>query len=431
MNLLLETDRSLPLVQLGISAHTGALLDPVGKEGLTRLMTRLMRRTGNGSTPEVLDERFDALGSQLSSDVSITSCGFAGSVISSSLDAYIDLAVGVLSRPSFDALELSRLQRETLDEIRELKDSDRALARIWFRTALFAGHSYGRSVLGTEATLNSITTADVRAHYESSMVQGNLLLAIAGDVELERGQRIAEQLFSPLPNGKPPAAELTAPNALSGRRLLLVDKPERSQTQILIGGLGTHPTDPDHTALIVGNTLFGGTFTARLTQEVRAKRGWSYGASSSLPFDRRRQAFSMWTFPSATDAAACIKLQLEMLEDWVKKGVSEEELAWAKRYLIRSNVFNLDTAAKRMSLLVDETIYQLPKDYYREYPARVEAVTVAQVNAAIAKRISLDDLLITVVGTEADLGSAIKDAVPNLKDYHVVPFDAEPVSPWQ
>lgn len=430
MNLLLETDRSLPLVQLGISAHTGALLDPVGKEGLTRLMTRLMRRTGNGSTPEVLDERFDTLGSQLSSDVSITSAGFAGSVISSSLDAYVELAAGVLSRPSFDALELSRLQRETLDEIRELKDSDRALARIWFRTALFAGHPYGRSVLGTEASLGSITSADVRAHYETSMVQGNLLLAIAGDVDRERGLGIAQQLFSPLPTGKQPAATLAAPSPLTGRRLLVVDKPERSQTQILIGGLGTHPTDPDHTALIVGNTIFGGTFTARLTQEVRAKRGWSYGASSSLPFDRQRQAFSMWTFPSATDAAACIKLQLEMLEDWVKNGVTEAELAWAKRYLIRSNVFNLDTAAKRMSLLVDETIYELPKDYYKEYPARVEAVTAAEVNAAIAQRISLDDLLITVVGTEAGLGPALKDAVSDLKEYRVVPFDAEPISPW-
>jgi zinc protease len=138
----------------------------------------------------------------------------------------------------------------------------------------------------------------------------------------------------------------------------------------------------------------------------------------------------MWTFPAATDAAACIKLQLEMLEDWVKNGVTEAELAWAKRYLIRSNVFNLDTAAKRMSLLVDETIYELPKDYYKEYPARVEAVTAAEVNAAIARRISLDDLLITVVGTEAGLGPALKDAVSDLKEYRVVPFDAEPVSPW-
>jgi zinc protease len=430
MNLLLETDRALPLVQLGISAHTGAVLDPEGKEGLTRLMTRLMRRTGNGSTPEVLDERFDTLGGQLSSDVSITSSGFAGSVISSSLDAYVELAAGVLSGPSFDALELQRLQRETLDEIRELKDSDRSLARIWFRTAMFAGHPYGRSVLGTEATLGSITTDDVRAHYAASMVQSNLLLAIAGDIDLARGQTIAEQLFSPLPKRAAPAAPVPEPQALRGRRLLVVDKPERTQTQILIGGLGTHPTDADHTALIVGNTIFGGTFTARLTQEVRAKRGWSYGASSSLPFDRKRQAFSMWTFPSATDAAACIRLQLELLDSWVKTGVTEEELGWAKRYLIRSNVFNLDTAAKRMSLLVDEHIYHLPKDYYKEYPARVEAVTVDEVNAAIARRISLDDLLITVVGTEAGLGPALRDAVDNLTEYKVVPFDAEPVSPW-
>jgi zinc protease len=429
MTLLLETDRALPLIQLGISAYSGAAIDPVGKEGLTRLMIRLMRRTAGGLSAEQLDERFDALGSSFSSDVSITSSGFAGSVITSSLDEYMSLAGSVLARPGFNPEELERLKRETLDEVRELGDSDRALARIWFRTALFGGHHYGRSVLGTQSTLPGITVDDVRKQYERTMVKGNLLLAIAGDLDLAGAERLQEQLLGALPAGNPPADLVGPPSAVTGRRLLIVDKPERTQTQIVIGGLGSHPKDPDHTALIVANTIFGGTFTSRLTQEVRAKRGWSYGANSSVPFDRQRQAFSMWTFPAATDAAACVALQLQLLEQWVTHGVTAEELTWAKRYLVRSNVFNMDTAAKRMSLLVDEDIYGLPAGYYKAYPSRVEALTLDEVNASV-RRISLEDLLITVVGTEATIGAAVREAIPNLSHYAAVKFDAEPRSPW-
>lgn len=429
MKYLLETERSLPLIQLGISAFSGAALDPEGKEGLTRLMIRLMRRTAAGQSAEKLDEQFDSLGSSLSSDVSITSSGFAGSVLRRSLEPYLQLAGAVLQKPSFDAAEFERLKRETLDEVRELADSDRALVRIWFRTALFAGHPYGRSVLGSPRTLETIGLSDVREHYARSIVRDNLLLAVAGDIDTGEVERMSQVLFGQLPSTPAPQDSVQAPRALPGRRLLLVDKPERSQTQIVIGGLGSHPQDPDHTALVVANTIFGGTFTSRLTQEVRAKRGWSYGANSSLPFDRQRQAFSMWTFPASDDAAACIALQLELLQAWVERGVSEEELEWAKRYLVRSNVFNIDTAAKRMSLLVDEAIYRLPVNYYKEYPSRVEAVTLEQVNKA-ARRISLDDLLICVVGTEAKLSGALQAAVPNLSHYAVVPFDAEPQSPW-
>ena len=76
----------------------------------------------------------------------------------------------------------------------------------------------------------------------------------------------------------------------------------------------------------VANIVFGGMFSSRLMQQIRVQRGWSYGAYSSLPLDRHRQAFSMWTFPKSEDAAACLKLELQMLQDWVNQGITEKEL---------------------------------------------------------------------------------------------------------
>ncbi len=426
----METDGALPLAQLAITAKTGAEFDPAGREGLTRLTARLMRRTALGMTAEDLDEHLDSLGASLGVDVGVSSAGFAGSVISRSLDEYVRVLVGVLAQPSLDATELARLVRETKDELLELRDSDRALVRMWFRAALFGDHAYGRSSIGTAGSLDRIDEADVRAHYTRTFNPSNLLLALAGDVDTRLAAQIAERISTSLGDNTAPVSAMTDPRPIAGRRLVVVDKPERTQTQILIGGQGSHPQDDDHIPLLVANTVFGGTFTARMTQEIRAKRGWSYGAYSSLPFDRKRQTFSMWTFPAATDAAACIALELSLLETWRDGGISEQELEWAKNYLIRSNVFNIDTAAKRMGLQLDEQVYDLPQAYYEHYPERVASVTLDEANAAIRARISTDNLLIAVVGTERDIGGAVSDAIPNLAERRVVPFDADPQSPW-
>ena len=210
---------------------------------------------------------------------------------------------------------------------------------------------------------------------------------------------------------------------MPGRRLVIVDKPDRTQTQILIGCLGSNARDDDHVALLVANTIFGGTFTARMTQEVRSKRGWSYGAYSNLPIDRQRQSFSMWTFPKADDAGACLKLELDMLSELREKGVTKQELSWAKRYLVRSHCFAIDTAAKRVGLALDQALYDLPEDYYTRYLERVQAVTLDQANAAVQNRLSVEDVLVTVVGTNSVIGDAVREAVVGLTSTEVVPVD--------
>jgi zinc protease len=265
--------------------------------------------------------------------------------------------------------------------------------------------------------------ADVQALYQQVFVQGNLVFAFAGDADPSLAAVYAASIAEKLPTTEAPTVTGREPLPPQGRRLVIVDKPERSQTQILVGGLGTHARDDDHTALLVANTVFGGTFTARLTQEVRAKRGWSYGAYSSLPIDRNRHAFSMWTFPKASDAAACLKLELELLGQWCEHGVTKRELAWVKRYLVRSHAFALDTAAKRLGLKLDEELYQLPAGYYEDYIARVQAVTLEQVNHAVQQRISVDNLLVTVVGTAKSIQAPLVDAIDNLAGHETVAFD--------
>lgn len=425
-DVLVETSRALPLVSFSIALKTGSLLDPEGLSGATRMMTRWMRRTAGGREAHVIDAEIDALGGAFGADVSPSTLVFQGTVIARSLDGLMRIATDVLARPGFAEAELERLRRETFAELTESLDDDRGLSRRWFRHRVFGAHPYARSVTGTVSSLTRIAADDLRSLYGRVVRAENLIFAFSGDIDRARAEALAAELRRQLPSGSAPSEQSQDPAVIPGRHLTLVDKPDRTQTQILIGGLGTHPHDEDHLALHVANTVFGGTFTARMTQEVRAKRGWSYGAYSSLPIDRRRQAFSMWTFPKAEDAAPCIKLQLDMLHELRKQGITRKELSWAKKYLVRSHAFALDTASKRVGLLLDSVLYGLPPGYYEDYIERIQAVTLEQANQAVIDRISEDDLRVTVVGTAAQIGDSVKAAIPGLASSEVVAFDAEP-----
>jgi zinc protease len=424
-DLVVEADSSLPLVHFSVSLRTGAALDPLGADGSSRLLTRLMRRTAGGRSAEQNDILVDGLGAACSADVGSSSLGFSGMVITRSLPKMLELLAEILSKPELPEAELQLLKRETLAELEQLKESDKVLARRWFARRFFAGHSYGRPSAGTPTTLASIDRAALRQGYQRSFTADNLVCCFAGDLDNSTAEAARKTLKSALPPGGVPVDTTGDPQGVNGRRLVIVDKPERTQTQIVIGCLGTHTSDADHVALHVANTVLGGTFTARLMQEIRVKRGWSYGANSSLAHERRRHAMTMSAFPKAEDCAPCIALQLQLLEAWHDTGITQAELDSVKSYLTRSHAFNIDTCSKRASLSLDEILYDLPAGYYKDYLARINAVTVEQANAAIQKRIHPENLLIVVVGTESVIGGPVREAIPNLADSEIIPYDTD------
>lgn len=424
IEVLVERDTALPLVHCSLALRIGSVTDPPGKEGLTRLLFRLMRRTGAGATPKVLDERIDRLGAAVWIDVGQSTSGVHGTTISRTLAGFFDVLEDIVLRPGLDAEEFERLKREAQSELLDVLDSDRSLARRWFARRLFAGHPYARPTGGTKATLNEIQIEDLKRRYAELFCPENLVLAMAGDIDEAQARAFAARLESALPRGNASTDPTPEPTQRPGRHLAFVDKPERTQTQILIGCLGSHPHDPDHVALHVANTVFGGTFTSRLTQEVRGKRGWSYGAYASLPVDRRRRSFSMWTFPKADDALACIQLELSLFEDWVTRGITQAELDWVKAYLVRSHAFAVDSAAKRVGQLLDMELYGLPDGYHTEYTSRVAAVSLDEANQSL-RRLTPTDLLVSVVGSQAPIFEALKSGIPHLESSEIIPFDAD------
>ncbi|MBI5534746.1 MAG: insulinase family protein [Deltaproteobacteria bacterium] len=421
----IETSRDLPLVSVMVGFKIGSVLDPVGKEGLTRLMVRMLRRGAGDMGATTIENHIDRLGADLSEHAGTSTVSFQMEIIRRSFDRGIELLAKLLGSPSFDPAELGKLLRESEGEIIEARDNDRALASRAFRRTVFEDHPFARRASGLIPTLRAIERSDVLDAYARTLTRDKVVMAFAGDVDDAMAQRAAELIHAALPAGPSPARSIPDPAMKPGRRLVFVDKPERTQTQMLIGGMGTHPRDDDHVALHVANTVFGGTFTSRLMREVRSKRGWSYGAYANLPIDVCREGFSLWTHPKATDAAECLKLELKLLEEWRDKGITAAELAFAKRYLTRSHAFEIDTATKRVHRKLATSLYDLPEDYYSRYLEQVKAVTREQADAAVRNRLSGADLVVAITGTASEIGEQIKQAIPGLVEHKVVPHDLE------
>jgi zinc protease len=422
---LYEGDHAVPLVSIVVSLRSGSAADPEGKDGLARIATRMLRRGCAEMTAEQIDFRIDALGAELAVDTSPSTVALHAQVIARNLDPFVDLLARLLGSPTFPEDELGRLKRESVAEIVEARDSDRVVAHKALQRTLFDGHPYGRNPGGTTRTVAGIERPDVVAFYERHVVQSNVVVGISGDVPEDRAPALARRLLAGLRPGQAAKDEVPEHVIRSGRRLLVVDKPERTQTQILIGTMGTAPADDDHAALVVANAVFGGTFTSRLMREVRSKRGWSYGASSRVAIDRQRQAWVLWTFPAAQDVAACLKLCVELTEAWVDKGVTAREVSFIQSYLVRSHAFEVDTAAKRLHQALDVELLDLPADYYSGWIDHVRKVTPEAASLAAHRRISTESFLAVVVGTAAQVLDPVREAVPRLAQCTVVPFDEE------
>jgi zinc protease len=417
-----ERSRALPLVGIGISVRSGSLFDPEGKEGLTRLMNRAMRMGTEALRSRALEERLDALGAQLSISCAQSYMQVSGVVVAHNLEPFLTLVGALLERPSFRPVDVRKVQREMIADLVAACDDDRTLVGRHFRHYAYGRHPFARPRSGTRESLRRITREDVVQHHARHIAGKNLLVGVWGDFEPGALERLLDRTLGRLPRGKAQHMRVPDPQSQSGLRVLVVDKPERTQTQILIGTLGTSAHDRDHVPIVVGNTAFGGLFTSRLNNEVRVKRGLSYGASSNFTLSRTRDLWAMHTFPAAKDARACIGLQLDLYDKWIARGLSERELAATQRYLQKSHAFEIDTPAKRLDQRLDIELLDWPKTHHSRFLDRVRATTRDDVASALQRRMSRTDLTVTLVATAKELVPQL-EKLPRVSRIDVVPFD--------
>ena len=310
--LLVESSEVLPLVDFEIAFSSGSLHDPIGKEGLAQLTGQLMRRGPRGMSTQRFEERLAVLGARMAIDTSMRTTRIRATTLRRSLEPLLALIAELVWSPGMRAGDFAKLKRQSQAALLSRLDDDQTLGAIHFRERLFRGHPYARSSSGTPASLRGISLSDVQRFYVNHFEHGEFVVGMSGAIRKAEAADLVAQHFPKrkrASNGQP---RVPATRIARGRHVVIVDKPERTQTQLYIGTLGARTKDVDLFPLVVSNTAFGGTFTGPLMQEVRANRGWSYGAYSRLMHSRRRDAWYMWSAPSAEYSAECAALQLDL-----------------------------------------------------------------------------------------------------------------------
>ena len=423
MHVFIEPQHDLPLVELQVVVRGGPSTDPIGKEGLARHAFELMRRGAGGRSRADVDVAFDALGAAIEISAGHDAIGIHATCLARNLEAVLTLVSDTLLRPRLDPDEHERLRREELATLDDIRDDDAALAQRFHDRLALPGHPYGRSSVGTAASLSSLTVADVEAWIARNIVRDNLLLGFGGDIVEDRARGLAEVAFAATPDRPPPPPPLPPLVVTPGRRTFLVDKPDRSQTQILIGHPGPAMVDPDFIALQVAGGAFGGSFTARLMQEVRVKRGWSYGASFGAVRTRGGHLFRLRCAPAAEQTGDTLALVLRLWDDVVAGGLTDDEIDHSKSYIEGGYAFDTETAGNRLEQKIGLITLGLADDALARFIPRLRAVDTAIANAVL-RRFWHPAAAVTVLVATAE------DMLPRLAglpigDLVVVPYDED------
>lgn len=412
---IIEPSPDTPLVWFEVAIRGGAAIDPLGVEGLHRHASLLARRGAGRRDRAELDETLDSLGAALDVAVSRDAISVSGLALTRHLDAVIELAGDVLAEPRFAEDEHARLLRETPQVLDEVRDDDGALATRWFDWLCSPGHPYGRTSLGTKASLARIDRANAIARWKREVVADNLVIGLAGDIDEATSARLVTRLTERLPKtGSPePVRELPAAatvHAGPGRRITIVDKPDRTQAQLRIGHLSARYGDPDTAALAIAEAVFGGMFSSRLMQEIRVKRGWSYGAGCALRRSRLPHWFEIWMAAGIDVAGPAVALTLELFAEYASQGPTDDEVDFARSYLIGAMPFHVATARQRMQLAVRDAVFGLPTGFTAKLPEALEALAPDEVRAACERHLHPDEVITVAVTTAAQAREALEAA---------------------
>lgn len=412
---------TLPMTSYFMVIKSGSNRDPNGKEGLANLTVKmLLRGTVNRSRVEILED-IDYLGASLGATASHDSIQLAGSTLARTQDKFIELLMDLLLNPTFPEEEFEKLKSEMLGRLKLVAENDSALNRIRFLQFLFKDHSYGRLASGTPESLERITIDDVREFYGKYFVKNNVILAAAGDIN--KGDLIdyVEEYVTDLPDGEIEKFSYSELPPIVKSRILLVDKPDRTQTQILLGYYGVSGDNPDYYPLYVANNAFGGTFTARLMQEVRVLRGWSYGAYSRFSRRKSKGEFFTLSYPATKDTVPTIELTQKLLEDMKASGLKKEEFKLTKNYSVRETAFDTETPTLAMALFLEGHIKGW-EGYPENHRKKIESVTKGDVQSVVEKYFRSKPFVMTIVCTASDFKKTLEEKYPDA-EILVVPYN--------
>ena len=411
-----------PLIHFRVLVKGGVESDLPEMAGLQSVTAALLRKGTVKRTADQFAEELDFLGGtfnagndgQLGSATSITA-----EFLAKDFDRGLDLLSDAVLHPAFTESEVRKELARRVDAAKAMKDSPPAAIASYFRPAFYGRkHPYGNPP--DEQTYSRIGRNDIVEYHRKMYCGKNMVIVVVGDFGPAPGA--VEQLrrtFGAAPAG---TAYAWAAEPVLERRghMVLIDKPDATQTYFWIAQPGIDMKNPDRTTLELVNTLFGGRFTSMLNDELRVNSGLTYGASSQLEQARLPGAITINTYTKTETTAKAMDLALDILKRLNEKGITAEQLASVKAY--QKGLYptrRLETIDQLASITGEIVLYGLGKDEVDGYFSRIDRVTLEQANAAIRKYYQRDNLTFVVLGAADKIREAVRKYDPHATEVKI------------
>lgn len=393
----LVEDYTVPLVSMDFAFIGGSARDPEGRAGLSYLTSGLFDEGAGPYDAQAFQEKLDDSAIELGFNSNRDR--FEGSLrtLVANLDASIAMLAMALNEPRFDEDAIQRVKAQISAGLKRAEtDPDSVVWRALNRRA-FAGHPYGRPDKGTLESLPGITRADIIGAHKARLSRDTLRIAVVGAISAADLQRALDRAFGGLPAGAD--ADTIADVTMQGVGERLVATLPVPQSTVAMGRPGLTRHDPDFMAASIANHILGGgSFTSRLWQEVREKRGLAYSVWSQMSTARHAAAFYVGTATSNERVGESIAIITAEIEKMAAKGPTAHELKRAQQYLIGAYALRFDTSRKIASHLVEIQIENLGIDYIANRNGLMAAVTLADAKRAAARLLGDGKMLMSVAG---------------------------------
>ncbi|MCO6384463.1 insulinase family protein [Oceanicola sp. 502str15] len=397
----LVNEPSIPFVALEIRFKGGASLDAPGKRGAINLMTAILEEGAGDLDSRAWAAARDSLAASIDFDVHNDALSISAKFLSENMDDAAELLRMAMEEPRFDQDALDRVRAQVQSIIRSNDNDPDKIAGNTFDRLAWGNHPYGTDLNGTEDSVAALTREDMFDAKARVMVRDRLYVSAVGDIDAERLSSLLDNLFSGLPESGaklPPHVDYTLQGGLT---VVPFDTP---QSVVSFGQAGITRDDPDFFPAFVMMEILGGSgFNSRLMEEVREKRGLTYGIYSYLaPMD-----YGEIIGGGVASANGRVAQVIEVVRDeWAKlaaEGVSAEELERAKKYLTGAYPLRFDGNGRIANILVGLQIEGLGVDYITNRNGFVEAVTVEDVQRVAKRLIDPEGLHFVVVGAPEGL----------------------------
>jgi zinc protease len=411
--------RNLPLIAAQLIVGCGGAAEREDEAGLSGLVAALLTQGTALRGATELAAASDALGARL-----LAASGYDASIVSVSATTpafpqAFALLDDVVRRPAFAPHEVERVRTKSISDLALTYANPSAVARAVAYRVAYGGAPYGHPLAGTAATLGSLTRERVAWFHERFYRPDDAVLVIGGDLETDDAFALAEQILGSwrapeTPIGERPHGAIPPPRT----QAVIVDKPDAGRTALVAGRLAIERRSPDYYAATVATAVLSG-YSGRLNQEIRVKRGLSYGAGASLSTRRACGTFLATTLVDHTRAAEATAVTLETIRSLSTAPATDEDLVTRKATVTGGFHRAIETVDGITGSVGEHVLYDVPIEEMQDYAHRILAVDAESVRA-FAARALVPETFVVLVGDASQFGDAIARTHTELR---VIPFD--------